>query len=142
MPVVLPGVQSGVRPVVLPIVALAIAFLLPRLCMAQNSPLTPGQQLLRTYAGSDDTDAFLNEPKVRDGLKALLGDELSHLLDNLNVKGSVDLIGGQLSLDGNAPHMGTEEEAVLCVSTYNLEVSAAILSGGIITAYSRQGGLR
>lgn len=133
MPVVLPAVL----PVVLPIVALAITFLLARVCVAQNPPLTPGQQMMKTYAGSDDTETFLNEPKVREELKALLGDELPHLLDNLNVKGSIDLIGGQLSVDGNAPHMGTEEEGVVCVSIYTLEVSAAILSGGTITVYSR-----
>ena len=40
-------------------------------------------------------------------------------------------------INGNAPHQGTEEEAVVCVSTYNLDATAAIYSKGIVTAYSR-----
>ena len=39
-------------------------------------------------------------------------------------------------MNGNAPHEGTEEEAAVCVSTYNLEVTAAIYSKGVVTVYS------
>ena len=106
---------------------------------AQNSAPTPGQELLREFAGSYDTDAFLRHPSFRPQLERLLGEELEHLEWNLNVKGSVDVIGGWLAVSGNAPHQGTEEEAIVCVSTYNLEVGAAILSKGTVTAYARDG---
>jgi hypothetical protein len=94
---------------------------------------------LQEFAGSDDTDAFLQHSRIRPQLEQLLGSELAHLEENLNVRGSVDVVGGWLSVDGNAPHQGTEEEAVVCVSPYNLQVAAAIFSNGIITAYVRGG---
>jgi hypothetical protein len=111
------------------------------LALANSSPAqstaSPGRELLQKYAGSDDTDALLNEPAVRDALQRLLGGELPHLELNLNVRGSADLISGTLSLSGNAPHQGTVEEAVVCISSYNMDVSAAIFSGGNVTVYSR-----
>jgi len=107
--------------------------------LAQGPADRPGAELLRQFAGSDDTDAFLGHPRIRPQLEQLLGTELEHLEDNLNVRGSVDVVGGWLSVDGNAPHQGTLEEAVVCVSPYNLQVSAAILSNGTITAYTRGG---
>jgi len=109
------------------------------LALAQTPAPTPGQELLRQFAGSYDTDAFLGHPRIRPQLEQLLRAELEHLEWNLNVKGSVDLIGGWLAVNGNAPHQGTEEEAIVCVSTYNLEVGAAIYSKGTVTAYSRGG---
>ena len=95
------------------------------------------RSMLAKWAGSYDTDAFLRQPSVRAELKKLLGPELEHLNRNLNVKGAVDLSGSTLSVSGNAPHMGTEEEAVVCVTPINKLVEAAILSKGIITVYAR-----
>ena len=106
---------------------------------AQRPPASPGEEMLRKYAGSYDTDALLHEPQIRERLLRLLGEELPHLERNLDVKGSIDVIGGVLSVSGNAPHQGTEEEAVVCVNATNLEVSAAILSRGIVTVYSAAG---
>jgi hypothetical protein len=105
--------------------------------LAQEAGPSHGHQLLRKYAGSDDTDALLREPPVQESLRQLLGEEIQHLLENLDVRGSADLISGVLSLSGNAPHQGTVEEAVVCVSTYNPDVSAAIFSDGNVTVYSR-----
>lgn len=93
--------------------------------------------MLAKWAGSYDTDAFLREPAVRTELKKLLGPELEHLERNLNVKGAVDLSGSTLSVNGNAPHMGTEEEAVVCFTPINNTVEAAILSRGTITVFAR-----
>lgn len=105
---------------------------------AQNAAgSSPGAQLLRQYAGSYDTDGLLRHPRVRPQLQALLGTELPHLDRNLAVRGSVDVIGGELSIDGNAEHAGTEEEAVVCVSGDGPTVMAAILSGITITVYAR-----
>jgi hypothetical protein len=66
----------------------------------------------------------------------LLGSEMNHFSRNLYVRGSVDLISGSLSLAGNAAYGGGAEEAVLCVSTYDNTVSAAIFTIGTITVYS------
>jgi hypothetical protein len=114
--------------------------LLAAVVLVGAEPQRGGEDLLRRFAGSDDTDALLREPGVRAELAALLGDELEHFLHNLNVRGSVDVISGDLSLDGNAPHGGTEEEAVLCISIYDRSVRAAMLSKGVITIYSRRPG--
>jgi hypothetical protein len=98
-----------------------------------------GEALLREFAGSDDTDALLRHPQVRPQLQRLLGSEMDHLMDNINVRGSVDVISGWLSVSGNAPHMGTEEEGVVCISVYNVAIAAAILSKETVTVYSPGG---
>jgi hypothetical protein len=117
--------------------ALLLMPLFSGVALAQTADTAEGSRMLRTYAGRYNSDALLRNPKVSAQLKALLGPELPHLMNNLNVSGAIDVVGGDLTVNGNAPHEGTEEEAVVCVSTYNLEVSAAVLSKGAITAYSR-----
>lgn len=96
---------------------------------------TPGHIWYR-YVGGHDTDALLNERHVRTSLQQLLGQELAHFLDNLDVRSPVDLVGSVLSVTGNAPRRGGEEEAVLCVSPYDNTVSAALFSAGTITIFS------
>ena len=92
------------------------------------------------WAGSYNSEGFLNEPAVRGELQKLLGDEMAHLLRNLNVRGAVDVSGETLSVNGNAPHQGTEEEAVVCATVLPLKtiVEAAILSKGAVTVYMRE----
>lgn len=92
------------------------------------------------WAGNYDTDAFLRLPAVRTELQKLLGPELDHLMHNLNVRGAVDLSGQTLSINGNAPHQGTEEEAIVCVGAGSMAVEAAILSKDSVTVYTRAGG--
>ena len=64
---------------------------------------------------------------------------MDHLLRNLNVRGAVDLSGETLSVNGNAPHQGTEEEAIVCVTVLPLKtiVEAAIFSKGAVTVFTR-----
>lgn len=95
------------------------------------------QAMIVKWAGSYDTDAFLRLPAVRSDLQKLLGPELEHLMHNLNVRGAVDLNGQTLSVNGNAPHQGTEEEAIVCVGAWNMAVEAAILSKETVTVYTR-----
>jgi hypothetical protein len=104
---------------------------------ADTPPKVDGQALKRSFAGSADTDAFLRDPGVRAELVFLLGGSIAHLEANLYVRGEVDLVGGQLMLVGNAPHAGTEEEAVVCVAVHDGAVNAAILSAGAITVFTR-----
>ena len=61
-------------------------------------------------------------------------------MDNLNVRGGVDLSGETLSVNGNAPHQGTEEEAIVCVTVLPLKtiVEAAILSKGAVTVFAQE----
>jgi hypothetical protein len=89
------------------------------------------------WAGNYDTDAFLRLPAVRTELQKLLGPELEHLMHNLNVRGAVDLSGQTLSVNGNAPHQGTEEEAIVCVAAGSMAVEAAILSKDTVTVFTR-----
>ena len=95
--------------------------------------------MIAKWAGNYDTDAFLRLPGVREELQELLGPELKHLMHNLDVRGAVDLSGQTLSVNGNAPHQGAEEEAVVCVTVLPLKmiVEAAILSKETITVFTR-----
>lgn len=105
---------------------------------AQGGEAT-SRAMIAKYAGSYDTDAFLKKPVVREELQQLLGPELKHLMRNLNVRGGVDLSGETLSVNGNAPHQGTEEEAIVCVTVLPLKtiVEAAILSKAAVTVFAR-----
>ncbi|HSA66398.1 MAG TPA: hypothetical protein VLE24_01905, partial [Methyloceanibacter sp.] len=48
-----------------------------------------------------------------------------------------DLNGQTLSVNGNAPHQGTEEEAIVCVTSGSMAVEAAILSQDAVTVFTR-----
>jgi len=117
--------------------ALFLSLLLPAAAFAQSSSLDVGKQLLREYAGNDNWRGLLHHPKVWPQLQKLLGPQLAHLQANLDVSGAVDVDGGDLTVRGNATHQGGEEEAVVCVNTYNLDATAAIHSKGTITVFSR-----
>ncbi len=95
-----------------------------------------GKAMMAKFAGSHDTDGLLKDPAVRAQLQKLVGPDLKQLERNLNVVGSVEVIGGALSVSGNAPHGGGSDEAVVCVAPNELMVQAAIASKGKITAYA------
>ena len=97
---------------------------------------SPTETLLTRYAGNYDVESLLGEPFVHTGLRSLLGTDLEHFMHNLNVRGKVDVISGTLAVAGNAPHQGGVEEAILCVTPHNRQVSAAIFSQGEIKIYS------
>jgi len=115
--------------------ALAAALLIAFGAGAQGS----GRPLLKKYIGNPDTDALLKEPAVRGPLEAMLGKQLPRLIQNLNVRGDVELIGGALKLSGNAPHKGGEEEAVVCIADQGPVpyVEAAIFSKGKVTIFTK-----
>ena len=119
------------------LVASAVAALLtvPPDAAAQAS----ARPLLKKYIGNPDTDALLKDPTVRPQLEALLGKQMSQLVRNLNVKGEAELIGGALALQGNAPHKGGEEEAVVCVADQGPtpHVEAALFSKGRVTVFAK-----
>lgn len=120
---------------VMPLLGTIISGIFATAALAQGAE-DAGKMMLLKYAGAYDTDALLQEPAVKKQLQALVGPQLRHLQQNLNVKGSVDVIAGALAVSGNAPHGGTEEEAIVCVAPPGTVVEAAIYSKGIITIYA------
>jgi hypothetical protein len=94
--------------------------------------------MMAKYAGDDDADGLLREPAVRTQLQKLVGAQLKQLERNLNVKGAVDVVGGALSVSGNAPHGGGTEEGVVCVAPHGPRVEAAVYSKGTITVFAAQ----
>lgn len=94
---------------------------------------------LMPYAGTYRSRQLLDEPKVSSALSQLLGAEVAHLKNNLNVTGPVDLISCNLVISGNAPHRGGEEEAIVAISLYSARVTAAISSKGHINIYADTG---
>ena len=106
---------------------------------AAESDEASRRAMIGKWAGSYNSEGFLKEPAVRGELQKLLGAELDHLFRNLNVRGAVDLSGETLSVNGNAPHQGTEEEAIVCVTVLPLKtiVEAAIFSKGTVTVFTR-----
>lgn len=108
--------------------------------LAWSADEATGDSLVARFAGSYDSDALLREPCVAVALDSLLGREKNHFLENIDVRGSIDLVSNTLSLTGNAPHHGGEEEGVLCISAPGCSVSAGLLSGGTITVFSTAAG--
>jgi len=94
---------------------------------------------LMSYAGSYDTDAFLNEPEVSAAIARLMGGERDHLLANVAVRGSIDLVGCELVISGNAEHQGGEEDGVVSFSLGAGTASAALRSGGAFHVYTQDG---
>ena len=115
--------------------ALALLLMVPLCAAAQGS----ARPLLKKYIGNPDTDALLKEPAVRSQLESMLGKQLPKLIQNLNVKGDVELINGALALSGNAAHKGGEEEAIVCIADAGPVpyVEAAIYSKGKVTVFTK-----
>jgi len=87
--------------------------------------------------GWHDSDGLMKEPAVRAELQRVVGNQLPRLMQNINVRGSIDHYGGSLMISGNAPHKGGEEEGVVCVHPHGPGlVEAAIFSKGRITVFA------
>jgi hypothetical protein len=117
--------------------ALTVGVVAAAPAVAQDAAAT-ARALKARYAGSDDSEALLREPAVRTQLQKLLGAQSAQLRRNLDVRGEIDLVGGALSVSGNAVHGGGEEEAVVCVLPHGPKVQAAINSRGRITVFAAE----
>lgn len=119
---------------------LPVATLLALLPLVIRADITAGTRHARLldYVGSYESNQLLADPRVAPLLQRVAGDQLEHLRENINVLGPVDLVSGWLKLAGNAPHAGTEEEAVICINPDRVEVQAAIFSKGKIMVLSEQ----
>ncbi len=95
--------------------------------------------LIAKYTASaawEDSEGLLKEPAVHAELQRLVGNQLSKLMQNINVRGSVAFDGGGFIISGNAPHKGTEEEGVVCVNPFGPVVEAGIFSRGKVTVFA------
>lgn len=119
---------------------LAFLVLLTAQPIRAQDPDAAARALIARHVGSWDIDAFLQEPDIHHELRTLLGAGWEKLMLNLGVTGSIEFTGGALAIAGNAPHRGTEEEAIVCVQPWGATpaVHAAIFSEGAVTVYTRQ----
>jgi len=90
---------------------------------------------LKQYGGDYYSDQVLDDAKLNPILKKMMGKEYKHLRDNLSVTGAVDVISGDLVIQGNADHKGGEEMAIFDINLPSGIMRAAILSKGKITIY-------
>lgn len=120
------------------VAAIGMVGLLASAGVAQRDEVTQ-RAMIAKWAGSYNSEGFLNDPAVRGELQKLLRDEMAHLLRNLDVRGAVDVSGETLSVNGNAPHQGTEEEAIVCATVLlsSVNVEAALLSKDTVSVFTR-----
>jgi len=85
--------------------------------------------------GRHDSDGLLKEPAVRAELQRVVGNQMTKLMQNISVRGSIAFDGG-FAISGNANHQGGEEEGVVCVSPFGPTVEAGIFSKGRITVFA------
>ena len=89
------------------------------------------------YIGTTNYEAVFDDSFVRRAMEKLLGDNVSHLRQNLKSRGAIDLEGSELVLWGGKPHEGNLENAILIVDIYDGTVHAGIFSNGQTTIFSR-----
>lgn len=112
--------------------------LLSLAAIAFNASAACGGKLaeLQSFAGKYPAHANLLDAPALDAILARLpGSEALHLKRNLDVSGPAELSGCHLVLSGNAPHMGTEQDAMLDVDLVSGTVIAAIHGGGRTDIY-------
>ncbi len=89
------------------------------------------------YGGTYDYYSVLNDPAVLGQLRALLGDELSHLFQNIGTLGPINHCWSELGLSGGKAHENDIERAYVSVNVVFGTVEAIIFSHGKTTVYSR-----
>lgn len=116
------------------------ALLLALPAAAQMAELRKGRLgHLVDLIGGYDYEPVLNDTLVAGNIARLLGDAAPVLRANLGVHAAIDLIAGNLVLQGNAPHQGYEEEAMLWLRVYDGAVMAALLHAGTFYLYAAPG---
>jgi hypothetical protein len=83
---------------------------------------------LKSFAG-EYPDRFLKNPVVQSRMSRLMGAELAHLKRNLLATPPVALIDCELVVEGNAPHQGGNQNAILSFNLYSGIMTVAILDG-------------
>lgn len=118
------------------LLALLLALALAGIPCAASAACTGKLAALQSYTGKYRSDAdLLDAQPLAAVLARLPGAERLQLRRNLDVSGPVALANCHLVLVGNAPHMGTEQDAMLDVDLASGTVLAAIHAGGRIDIY-------
>jgi hypothetical protein len=89
------------------------------------------------YVGTYNFEAIFDDPFVRRAMEELLGDNVSHLRQNLKSRGSIEIEGQYLALWGQKPHEGHLENAILVINVYDGKIHAGIFSNGRTTIFSK-----
>jgi hypothetical protein len=85
---------------------------------------------LKAKVGSEPYSLWATQP-LRRRMQALLGQrEYALFIRNMNPCGPIELTNGILSTRGNAPHLGTEEEAVLLIDPEQDVIEVIMMHGG------------
>ncbi len=92
---------------------------------------------LSRYIGTTKYEAVFNDPFVRRAMEKLLGYNVSHLLQNMEVRSPIESEGSELALWGNKAHEAHLENAILIVDIYDGTIHAGIFSNGQTTIFSR-----
>ena len=115
----------------LPIAVLALTLLSPAAAACSGK-----LESLQSYAGNYVSERnLMTAPSVAARLMRIPSALRQHLERNLGVAGPIDLIGCHLVLAGSAPHMGSEEDAILDVNLYSGAVTIAIHGRGHVDIY-------
>lgn len=72
---------------------------------------------------------FFEEPEISSRMANLMGQASSRLKTNLDVSGTVDLIGCELVVQGNARHQGGTHHAIFSFSIYSGKMTVGMLDG-------------
>jgi hypothetical protein len=88
------------------------------------------------YGGTYDYYSVLNDLAVLEQLRSLLGNELSHLFQNLESVGPIQYCASELELGGGRAHRNDVERAFVSVNVVMGTVEAVIFSYGKTTVYS------
>ncbi len=84
------------------------------------------------YAGNYP-DGFLRDAAIKSRIQTLLGPAMRRFLESLQVSGPVALIDCELTVEGNAPHEGGIQNAILSFNLSNGAMTAGLLDHGRVT---------
>ena len=89
------------------------------------------------YVGTYNFEAIFDDPFVRRAMEELLGDNVSHLLQNMEVRSPIESEGPELALWGNKAHEAHLENGILVINVRDGTIHAGIFSNGQTTIFSR-----
>lgn len=92
---------------------------------------------LKRYAGTDSVKTVLNNPTVKTQLANLLGKKRSVLDHYITVRGDINLIDGNLVIEGCAPHECDQKSGIIIIELQNGNVHAAIFEIDSVSIYSK-----
>ena len=118
------------------ILKLILIFSIISISMAETNKKKLGY--LKVYVNTYNDEKIFNDKFVSKSLQKLLGKEKSHLLENLSVRGPIDMISGELVISGIAPHQGGSEEGIVSINIYSGEITAVIYSNKKFKIYTHQ----